>query len=537
MHELLQKFVLTTGLPRRHFKAGQFLSSSLGENECSSDEVYLLDKGECEVLVAIRGTAHAARRIEDYAAIGTRRKGDFVGEITMSVSERQLEHVQQRRQLPASYDDPEKVEPDTDASSEALQSAGACCLHPEMSQQQSDRSTICSTDFKHSVEFGHCEPVSPQTGACNGETTLNISSKTPLSPTSEKVEHILRQAAGTDRMPTDRTVAFRALTAVTAYVLHREDMQWAVEHDYRLGSDLQKAVHARRRELRMQWKNSPETSPTAAVSKLRGNPFARSMATEAHAPISGSSSTPQDCSAQLEQWKLGLGAGDRRAQFRRGCNDIITEYFSSADIGEVAARLPELQLVCGDSESLSLFVKRAVSLAIDRTARESERVSVLLSGLCPGILDAPTIQQGFGLLVRAVDDLAIDVPEAPALVALFLARAVLDELLPPAFVTSGSCGTSGGAALDAPPPSGVAVCAAARTLITARHGAARVLAAWGGGEAGTSTHSKREIRALLEEYIYHRDPTEACRCLRELRVPYYHHGKSAALSLIATCTV
>lgn len=33
VHSLLQTFVLTTGLPRRHFKAGQFLVSSLDPGE------------------------------------------------------------------------------------------------------------------------------------------------------------------------------------------------------------------------------------------------------------------------------------------------------------------------------------------------------------------------------------------------------------------------------------------------------------------------------------------------------------------------
>eukprot|EP01043_Picozoa_sp_COSAG02_P093787 COSAG02_NODE_30284_length_554_cov_0.832967_1_plen_50_part_10 len=39
----------------------------------------------------------------------------------------------------------------------------------------------------------------------------------------------------------------RALTDVDAVELAREDMQWAVEADYRLGSELRKALHERRR--------------------------------------------------------------------------------------------------------------------------------------------------------------------------------------------------------------------------------------------------------------------------------------------------
>ena len=61
---------------------------------------------------------------------------------------------------------------------------------------------------------------------------------------------------------------------------------------------------------------------------------------------------------------------------------------------------------------------------------------------------------------------------------------------------------------------GNAVCVAAQTLITARHGAARVLGAWGGGGAGTAAHAKQQIGLLLEEYTFHLDPAEACSCLR-----------------------
>lgn len=44
------------------------------------------------------------------------------------------------------------------------------------------------------------------------------------------------------------------------------------------------------------------------------------------------------------------------------------------------------------------------------------------------------MQKGFLSLVQAVDDLQIDVPDAPNLIATFVARAVIDDILPPSFV-------------------------------------------------------------------------------------------------------
>lgn len=44
------------------------------------------------------------------------------------------------------------------------------------------------------------------------------------------------------------------------------------------------------------------------------------------------------------------------------------------------------------------------------------------------------MQKGFLSLVQSVDDLQIDVPGAPDLIATFVARAVIDDILPPSFV-------------------------------------------------------------------------------------------------------
>eukprot|EP00873_Tetraselmis_striata_P004109 jgi/Tetstr1/424373/TSEL_014934.t1 len=47
-----------------------------------------------------------------------------------------------------------------------------------------------------------------------------------------------------------RTASVRAVTQVKALVLNREDMQWAVEHDYRLTTELQDAMRKQRKKLR-----------------------------------------------------------------------------------------------------------------------------------------------------------------------------------------------------------------------------------------------------------------------------------------------
>ena len=48
------------------------------------------------------------------------------------------------------------------------------------------------------------------------------------------------------------------------------------------------------------------------------------------------------------------------------------------------------------------------------------------------------MQKGFQILIAALDDLCLDVPEASDLLALFTARAIVDDILPPSFLTQQS---------------------------------------------------------------------------------------------------
>ena len=56
---------------------------------------------------------------------------------------------------------------------------------------------------------------------------------------------------------------------------------------------------------------------------------------------------------------------------------LLEEYFSSGDLGEAAAELADM----GEPELQHFFVKRAVTVALDKHNREREMTSVLLSSL------------------------------------------------------------------------------------------------------------------------------------------------------------
>lgn len=73
--------------------------------------------------------------------------------------------------------------------------------------------------------------------------------------------------------------------------------------------------------------------------------------------------------------------------------------------------------------------------AMDKNDREKEQASALLSALYADVIAPDQMAKGFTKLLESVEDLSLDIPDAVDLLSLFLARAVVDDILPPAFLS------------------------------------------------------------------------------------------------------
>ena len=163
------------------------------------------------------------------------------------------------------------------------------------------------------------------------------------------------------------------------------------------------------------------------------------------------------------------------------------------------------------------FVKRLITLAMDRGHREKEAAATLLSALYPSALSGAQTQRGFVRLVESADDLSIDVPDTAETLGMFIARAIIDDVLPPSF------------------PDNVAALStcegkkAQETLLLAHghlsgHGHIdRVLRAWGDFDKSPLDSAKALIKSMLQEYVVTNDVTETRRCLYDLHMPFFHH--------------
>lgn len=200
-------------------------------------------------------------------------------------------------------------------------------------------------------------------------------------------------------------------------------------------------------------------------------------------------------------------------EYKKSVVSIIEEYFSTGDVELAASDLRELGL----SEYHPYFIKRLVSMAMDRHDKEKEMASVLLSALYADVISPAQISQGFVLLLESTDDLAVDILDAVDILALFIARAVVDDILPPAFITRAkktiSESSKGHHVLQT----------AEKSYLSAPHHAELVERKWGGTTHITVEEVKRKITELLREYVESGDTIEACRCIRELGVSFFHH--------------
>ncbi|KAI3717816.1 hypothetical protein L1987_69668 [Smallanthus sonchifolius] len=210
---------------------------------------------------------------------------------------------------------------------------------------------------------------------------------------------------------------------------------------------------------------------------------------------------------------VGTAVSDPLDEYKRKVASIIDEYFTTGDVDLAASELRELR----SSEYHPYFIKRLVSMAMDRHDKEKEMASVLLSSLYSDVISSTQIKQGFFMLLESADDLVVDILDTVETLALFIARAVVDDILPPAFVTRAKKSLSESS-------KGFQVLQTAeKSYLSAPHHAELVERRWGGSTHITVEEVKKRISDLLREYAESGDTSEACRCIRQLGVAFFHH--------------
>jgi programmed cell death protein 4 len=103
-------------------------------------------------------------------------------------------------------------------------------------------------------------------------------------------------------------------------------------------------------------------------------------------------------------------------------------------------------------------------------------------------------------------------PDNKTMVANFLARAVVDEVLPPAYLSEQNNSRPGDAVIEK-----------AVALLSREHCTARLEKVWGPGDGRPVAELKVEMDQILSEYLLSRELDEAARCVKELDSAHYMH--------------
>lgn len=201
-------------------------------------------------------------------------------------------------------------------------------------------------------------------------------------------------------------------------------------------------------------------------------------------------------------------------EFDKVVSPIIKEYFINGVAVEVVDFLAELNI----THIKHRIVFLTVLMALDEKAKEREATSRLLSMLYgEHIITEQDVEFGFQALLNSVRDISIDVPEAPKMLGMFMARAIADDILRPLFIQEHKIPELHNQQRNA-------ALFKAESILKDPHGLVRCDTIWGmtGGDKPVKKLTK-QIDLLIREYFNSLDLKEVARCIRDLDVPHFHH--------------
>ena len=204
-------------------------------------------------------------------------------------------------------------------------------------------------------------------------------------------------------------------------------------------------------------------------------------------------------------------AGDGARSCALQVRSILEEYFVSGDVHSALADLADLEGKRPGQEA----VKRAIVLALEMKNSQKERASVLLSAMTR-VYGSEQFFEGFIRVLKSIDDLALDNPDVEAMLSNFIARAIVDDVLPPSFVSLVP------ERLAASSPRVRQVLSTVQQLVE-KGGARSMVQSWGAASKSTVDELKAAVKALVDEYFVERELQEAVRCVRELDAAHFGH--------------
>lgn len=195
----------------------------------------------------------------------------------------------------------------------------------------------------------------------------------------------------------------------------------------------------------------------------------------------------------------------------------LEEFFVNGNVAELLGPFSEIATPKLNPQIVALLVEEGC----ERNNPDRELVSKLLLGFATAAgswhASAEDICRGLDMALDRLDDLVLDTPDADHIIAKFIARAIGDEIIAPAYVLGFDYG------LSAPRLVRRAMKKAA-ALVKTPQGLSRLEFVWGVSGARSPVGDLRSrINMLLREYLDTESIEEASICIREMEAVRFHH--------------
>jgi len=184
---------------------------------------------------------------------------------------------------------------------------------------------------------------------------------------------------------------------------------------------------------------------------------------------------------------------------------IIEELVESGDFEEAMEDIKKNVQIEGPE-----LIKEAVIFGMEHHAYERELVSQFLAQIY-NIFLSHDIQNGFQRLLDRLPDLVIDIPSAREFLAKFIARAVHDEIVIPAFFREALINNKEASH----------VISLAYETLNAPDEKKRMDKIWGAGSVASVRKLRKEAKQILLEYLEHQDSTIPVASINDLNVPHF----------------
>jgi len=185
--------------------------------------------------------------------------------------------------------------------------------------------------------------------------------------------------------------------------------------------------------------------------------------------------------------------------------EILVEFTESADIHETITDIKEHPLI-----EPAQFVTLAIEFGLEHHNHERELISQLLSET-HAVFEGRGYEEGFQSILYRLPDLTLDVPDAAEFVGLFVARAIYDDVLPPAFIKN--------VVVD----NDLAKLALSLSYNVVHEPAERVRLEniWGPSAQNSVEQLREEAQSIVKEYMSSLDIVEADRAILALKSPSF----------------